>query len=134
MDDAEITKALCRILALVPGWQFEDHEGADLAIFYGAIGTEPDRAIGVRVYGQPLTADGRQVRRAQLRTRGSRGQPDDADYMAGVATSVLEGISRQYGINGITHLSSAPAGADTNLRDERTDNFLIIIDNPEASR
>jgi len=36
------------------------------------------------------------------------------------------------GISGVSRLSMAPAGADENGREERTENYLIILDNQEA--
>ncbi len=134
MDDDELTKLICRILAMLPGWAGPDrsaHAGATVAVFYGAIGAEPDQAVGVRVYG--MVEDDREIRRVQLRFRGPKNAPDGADRLADIVRPILTGISREYGISGIRRLSLAPLGADNNGREERADNYYIILDNPEAS-
>lgn len=136
MDDRTLTMRLCEILARLPGWAGPDraeHIGASVAIFYGAIDGEPDQSVGVRVYGQVVSGDDQRVRRrAQLRVRGARNAPDSADNLAGLAHAVLDGISRQAGINSIIRQSFSPSGADANGREERTENYLIILDNQEA--
>jgi hypothetical protein len=129
LDDATLTKLICFTLGEMPGWDWhdsdEDADGDELhvyapdavVVFYGALGTEPDTAVGVRVYG---TTDERDLswRRVQLRIRGARGRPDELSRLGGIST-----ISRQ---------SMAPAGADGNRREERTENYLIILDNQES--
>ena len=108
--------------------------GAALGIYYGDIPESPDRAIGVRVYGG--TDDARVYapqRRAQLRIRGARNDPDDADQIAGVALAVLQGRARVRGLSWIERQHFGPLGADTNGREERSDNYLISIDNQEVS-
>lgn len=136
MDDRALTLRLIDILARLPGWQGprrQDHAGATVALFYGAIDTDPDQAVGVRVYADPTGGtDQRTVRRAQLRIRGSKHEPDSADHLAGIALAVLHGLSRQDGINSIIRQSFSPSGADANGREERTENYLIILDNLEA--
>ncbi len=136
MDDADLTQAICAFLARVPGWAGPDraeHATATTAIFYGRIADKPDSAIGVRVYGLGGATDGRETRRVQLRIRGTRNDPSSADRLAGIARTVLEGISRDSGVNGISHQSFAPIGADGNERDQRTDNYLVVLDNLEAT-
>ena len=136
MDDRTLTMRLCEILARLPGWRGplrEDHAGASVSVFYGAIEGTPDQAVGVRVYGEVVSGDDQRVRRrAQLRVRGARNAPDGADNIAGLAHAVLNGLSRQGGINSIIRQSFSPSGADANGREERTENYLIILDNQEA--
>ena len=128
---------VCGILARIPGWagpSLDEHADAKVAIFYGAIGAKPDVAVGVRVYGEASRdGDHREVRRVQLRFRGARDAPDGADRLAGIAHSVLTNLTRVAGISGAIRPSFAPLGADTNRREERADNYLIITDNPEVS-
>lgn len=137
MDDVATTTALCVILGRIPGWVWNpddtDYPADKVGIFYGAIGTDPDRAVGVRIYGgtdDPET--GLATRRAQVRFRGGRRDPAGADDLAGLAFARLQGLSRVGGINGIRRESWSPFGADTNGREERTDNYIITIDNPEV--
>lgn len=136
MDDVTLTHRLCALLARLPGWEgpeLSKHEGAEVAIFYGAIGASPHRAVGVRVYNQAGgTSDQRNIRRVQLRIRGARNSPADADAIAGIAFAVFDGFTRTAGINSIRRDSFAPLGSDKNGREERADNYIIILDNQEA--
>jgi hypothetical protein len=143
LDDATLTKLICFTLGEMPGWDWhdsdEDADGDELhvyapdavVVFYGALGTEPDTAVGVRVYG---TTDERDLswRRVQLRIRGARGRPDGADVLAAAAFAALHELSRVGGISTTSRQSMAPAGADDNRREERTENYLIILDNQES--
>ncbi|WP_241985520.1 minor capsid protein [Cryobacterium sp. TMT1-21] len=137
LDDATLTKLICSILGGIPSWDWNpddpDHVYAlgAVVIFYGALGTAPDKAAGVRVYG---TTDERDLgwRRVQLRLRGEPGRPDGADVLAAPAFAALQGLSRLGGISSISRQSMAPAGTDDNRREERTENYLIILDNLEA--
>lgn len=137
-DDATLTIAVCEQLAQIPTWEWRPDGPAfaqdDTGIFYGRIGATPHRAIGVRVYAaddDDLRHE--HTRRAQVRYRGRPGDPADADRMAHFGYLVLNGLSRVGGISGIRRISMVPLGADENGREERTDNYLIILDNPEAS-
>jgi hypothetical protein len=139
LDDATLTKLICSILGEIPGWDWNlDDPGRvpaadDVVIFYGAIGTAPDRAVGVRVYASTDDLiEHYGTRRVQLRLRGERDRPDGADALAAPAFDALQGLSRRGGISGISRLSMAPAGADDNRREMRTENYLIILDNQES--
>ena len=137
MDDVALTHLICSILGTIPGWdwtrQDPDHVYAPdaVVIFYGALATEPDTAVGVRIYG---TTDERDLgwRRVQLRLRGERGRPEGADALSAPSFAALHELSRLGGISSISRQSMAPAGADGNRREERTENYLIILDNLEA--
>jgi len=135
VDDGTLCIRICRQLARLPGWVFRedgtDYLASEVALFVGAIDPTPDRAIGVRVYG--TTDDDVAERRVQLRIRGAKNQPLSADRMADLAFTVLHGLSRVGGINDIRRISMTPLGSDTNGREERTENYQIILDNPEAS-
>ena len=137
MDDEALTILICSILGEIPGWDWNlddpDHVYASdaVVIFYGALGTEPDTAVGVRVYGT-TDEDDLASRRVQLRLRGGKGRPNGADQLAAPALTTLHGVSRRGGISSIRRQSMAPAGADDNRREERTENYLIILDNLEA--
>ncbi|MGD9607401.1 MAG: minor capsid protein [Leucobacter sp.] len=136
MDDDELTRRLCGILAGLPGWEGPDrasHAGAKVAVFYGAIDTTPDVAVGVRVYGEAsIPGESREVRRVQFRFRGEPNAPNGADRLAGIVHAIFSNLTRVAGVNGAIRASFAPMGADKNRREERADNYLIIIDNLEA--
>lgn len=137
MDDVTLTETICALLGRVPGWSYDPDPEAPpypesvVGIFYGAIDAHPDRAIGVRLYG--FDDDDLSVRRVQLMLRGPK---DDStagvDALASVAFLVLHGLSRAGGISDIRRVSAGPLGADESGREERSDNYQIIIDNPEA--
>ncbi|WP_258061296.1 minor capsid protein [Rathayibacter sp. AY1A4] len=134
-----MTKLVCAILGRLPGWAWREHgpayTAAEVGIFYGPIDTTPDRAIGVRVYGSSDSVDdsGAPTRRVQLTIRGEEGRPDGADHLAHFAFLVLHGRPRGGGINGISRTSMGPLGADDNGREQRSENYTITLDNPEAS-
>ena len=131
MDDAALTKLVCELLGTIPGWKWGVFGADDVGIFYGAIGSTPDRAIGARIYGG--TDESVTFRRLQLRIRGAAHRRDGADVLAEPARVVLMGVSRWRGISGIQRESFTSLGADSNGREERTDNYLITLDNLEAS-
>ena len=134
MDDVALTEQVLGILAKVPTWVYDpdaDSLPADkVGLFYGAIQPNPDRAIGVRVYGS--TEDDVHWRRVQLRFRGAPYDVAGADALAGIAFTVLHELSRVGGISDIRRISAGPLGADSSAREERADNYQIILDNPEA--
>lgn len=137
MDDVALTYLLCAILGRVPGWSWEPDPEADdypdsvVGIRYGATQETPHRTIGVRVYAS--TDEDLHVRRVQFRLRGRPNDKAGADSLAGVLFVVLHELSRVGGISDIRRISSGPLGADTKGREERSDNYQIILDNPEAS-
>lgn len=137
IDDDALTKLVCSLLGDIPGWAWRPdgpaYTSAETAIFYGRIGETPDRAVGARVYS--TTDDPVEVlssRRVQLRFRGRRHAPDGADNLAQIAFLRLQGLSRVGGISGIRRDSMSPLGADDNDREQRSDNYTIILDNQEA--
>ncbi len=136
MDDAAVTTALCELLGQVPGWHWSTTTAppaGSVGIFYGDIPDSPDRAIGVRVYGgtdNPLVYE--PERSVQLRIRGARDDKDDADRIAGFAFALLQGRSRIKGLSWIQRETFGPLGADTNGREERTENYTVQLDNVEV--
>lgn len=137
MDDAQLTDRICDLIGRVPGWEWDpapdapEYPATSTGIYYGAIPDAPDRAVGVRVYA-PIDDGETLARRVQIRTRGRKHLTNDADRMAGVIFAVLHGLSRVGGISDIRRISFGPLGADTKGREERSDNYQIILDNPEA--
>jgi hypothetical protein len=136
VDDVTLTKTICALLGRIDGWVWREtgpaYSASKVGVFYGAIGETPDRAVGVRLYGgtdDPIEFVS--SRRVQLRVRGAVGDVASADLLASQAFSALHGLSRVDGISGISRQSLTPLGADSNRRQERTENYLIIFDNPE---
>lgn len=135
MDDGELTRVICERLAAagVGVWRLAGpaYTATETGIFYGSLGATPDRALAVAVY---LPVDdirtGLSLRYLQVRSRGPRGTPDGADTLAGAVFDALHGTYPRGGIARITRTSAARLGADGNSRQERTDNYLIVLDNP----
>jgi len=136
VDTAQVTTTVCVILdaAGVGEWRPTGaYTTAEVGIFYGAIAAAPDRGIGVTTYMQTDDVEtGLAVRMVQLWCRGTHGDPRGADVLADAAFAALHGIYHRSGLASITRKSSAPMGADGNGRQERSDNYVIVIDNPEA--
>lgn len=136
MDDAALTLALCEMLGEVPGWHWTpttQTPAGMVGVFYGDMPDTPDRAIGVRVYGgtdDPVVYQ--PARSVQLRIRGARGDKDDADRIAGFAFALLQGRCRVRGISWVQRDTFGPLGADKNGREERSENYTVFLDNPEA--
>lgn len=140
MDDRALTIELCERLGTLEGWAWDPDYDPDvytpdtIGAHYGRIPATPDRALGVRVYGGSDDIEaGTKTRRVQLRSRGAPGEPAGADVIADAAHDLFSSLLREGVISEVTRLSFAPLGADDSQREERTDNYLIIFDNPEAS-
>ena len=137
MDDDTLTARICLALAVLPGWEYHEDDTpfspGGTAIFFGAIESKPDRAVGVKVYGgADDRVTGIATRRVQLRFRGAPRQRGGAERQAALAFTVLQGRMRRDGINDIERISFSPPTTDDSGRDERTDNYLITLDNLEA--
>jgi hypothetical protein len=137
VSDDELTTALCEILAAadVGVWRPDGpaYTVAEVGIFYGPIDPDPDRAVGITVYGSTDDVQtALAVRRVQIRIRGARGARAGADQIAGQVFTALQRLSRTRGIAHVHRESSAQLGTDANARRERADNYLITLDNPEA--
>ncbi|WP_091232637.1 minor capsid protein [Microbacterium sp. 3J1] len=134
--DVELTTRLAEILGRVPTFEWRPHgpayQSSEVAIFYGRVLDTPDRAIGVRVYS-PADEPHLSRRRVQLHVRGRRDDIADADRLADVLFIVLDNRLRGDGIASIIRTSFSQLGADKTGREERTENYLITLDNLEAS-
>lgn len=134
MDDRGLTIRLGETLGAIPGWVWSDAgepPPSAVGVWYGAIPQSPDRAVGCRVYGGTDTDDVSR-RRAQLIFRGAKGDPSSADALADAAFATLHKRSDIPGIAYIERQSFGPLGADGNGREERSDNYNIILENEEA--
>lgn len=136
MDDSDLTVRLCEIAGSLPlfAWrpQGPAYTDSEIGVFYGAIPDEPDRAVGIRVYS-PIDESGLLSRRVQFHIRGARRQPFGADRIAGILFATFHDRSRGDGMTSIRRTSAAPLGADANGREERTENYMVVLDNVEAS-
>jgi hypothetical protein len=138
MDTTSLVTVVAGLLAAagVGVWQPAGpaYTPTQVGIFYGPIAPAPDRAIGVTVYDQTDDIETTLAERfVQIRCRGAKGAPNGADILADAAFTALHGVYRAGGIARITRTSTAPLGADENNRQERTDNYQLVIDNPEAT-
>lgn len=138
MTDDELTQTLAQILAEagVGVWRptGPGYTAGETGIYYGALEETTDRAVGVTVYA-PVTDDvqtGMTERRVQIRCRGRRAMKNDADVLAGDVFAALHKLSRRAGLLLVRRESFAPLGPDGNGRQERTENYTVTIDNPEA--
>lgn len=138
MNDADLTRLLAHALATIDGWVYsevEPYTAEQTGIHYGAIAPSPPRGVGVRVYdSNDYERDHVFGRRAQIRFRGTAYVVDDADRMADQALPVLLALRRDVGIAKVTRQSFLTLGPDGNGRQERTDNYLITLDNEEAQQ
>lgn len=139
MDDATLTKAICAALGTVPGWNWTEDPDTEyptdeVGIYYGAIAETPDRAIGIRLYSVPSDDENTaRTRRIQARIRGARRDRDDADQIASVLRTVLPRMRPPAGVALISYYSTGDLGPDNNQREQRTENFTIILDNQEST-
>jgi hypothetical protein len=140
VDDRALTLDLCARLGAIDGWAWSPDYDPDVytdgvvCVYYGRIRPSPDKGVGVRVYGGSDDVETySKTRRVQLRSRGAPGNADDADVIADAAHDLFKSLLREGVISEVTRTSFSPLGADDSQREERTDNYLIIFDNPEAS-
>jgi len=139
MDSQQLVDAIATILASAHeewAWRPDGpaYTDSEVAVVYGALPSAPNRAIGITPYiARDDPATGLAIRRVQLRFRGNPRNPNGADALADAAFTTLQGLARVAGLNLVTRESSAPLGADLNDRQERSDNYQIILDNPEAT-
>jgi hypothetical protein len=132
MDDVALVMTLCTWLdaAGVGAWRPDGpaYAGDEVGVFYGALDTGPDRAVGVTVYAtDDDVALGTALRWVQVRYRGAPGRPDGADVLAAAGFRALHGVHHRDGIARARRVSSAHLGADDSGRLERTDNYEITL-------
>lgn len=136
MLDSTLTTTLCAILGSLDGfeWSTDDtpYASESVGVFYGRIEETPDRAVGVRVYNT-FDEPGLHRRRVQFWIRGARGERASADLIADAVFARLDKLSRERGINFLRRESMSVIGADENDREQRSENYLVTLDNDEAS-
>ncbi len=138
MTTRELIALLAELLAAagVGKWRptGPDYGPTETGITGYALPSTTDRAIAITPYDTDDPLDGPAVRFVQLRSRGRARQQFDAGDLADLAFAVLH--DRHHPdprVARIVRVSSVPLGPDGNGRQERTDNYQIILNNPEAS-
>jgi len=135
MTDDELTTTLCEIVAAADLGEWRPmgpvYSNPEVGIYYGPIGIETDRGIGVTLYG--TTDDDLRnglpgPRRVQFRFRGAKGSRNGANVIAQNLFDAIHGLRRTSGILLIRRVSSTPLAADGTGRPERADNYEIITD------
>jgi hypothetical protein len=99
-----------------------------VAIFYGPLGSTPDRAVGFTRYGGTgflSNDDERGPRLVQARVRGNPGDPKSADDLADLVDAVFARMPRTQGLSSEWASGPLPLGADGNRRTELTLNYLV---------
>ncbi|MDU0864419.1 minor capsid protein [Actinomyces urogenitalis] len=105
-----------------------------VTVVIGALPAKPNRALAVKAYADPVPADPADTTRRirfQVRTRqDTAATPPTANADAETAQEALLGHGLTL-LDGapqarITHLSTATLGLDSDGRDERTDNYLLL--------
>jgi len=131
VKDSELIVTLAQILAAagVGTWSTTGSYPANsVGIFYGPIGTSPDRAVGITRYGGTglISNDPqRGPRLVQVRVRGAAGNPSSADDLADAVDAVLARMPRTQGLSSEWASGPLPLGADGNRRTELTLNYLV---------
>lgn len=136
IDDDVVIFAIAELLAEL-GWawrpasEFEPED--DVGIHYRRLGDGPDRAVAIAVYGGGDDDEtGEAYRLVQLRFRGAPKDPRDADRLAGAAFNHLRTVASRRGIAWARRRGFGSSKTDDNGREQRTDNYRITLDNPEA--
>lgn len=107
------------------------YTASETAIFYGPIGSTPDRAIGITRYGgsPDATYDGdRGPRLIQVRVRGARNSTLSADDLADAVDAVLRRMPRTAGLSSAWASGPLPLGTDGNGRTELSLNYSVTLE------
>ncbi|WP_337004105.1 MULTISPECIES: minor capsid protein [unclassified Microbacterium] len=137
MNDREIKTRLCEILGTIDGFEWSATTAAydpdSVGVWFGAIDDTPDRGVGVRLYGLGGSeSDDLTQRKAQVWVRGAREERGSADDIADAVFGRFDKLSREGGILSIRRESMSDQGSDDNDREQRSENYLITLDNEEA--
>lgn len=119
VDDEQLTRHLRTLLQGIP---FRDSP----AIAAKRLPASPDAGIAITVYAteDDITA---RIRRVQFWCRGTPGDPFSADRLGDDLLAHLHWLHKDPVISRAQRLSFALLGPDGNGRDERTDNYQIIL-------
>lgn len=132
MDDSTLTQTVATMLndAGAGIWRPDGpaYAAAEIGIHYGAIPVSPDQGIGLTIYNtDDDVVVGTKTRWLQARTRGLKGRSDGADALSATVFAALQGVTHRAGIALMHRVSSLPLGADENGRQERSDNYRILL-------
>lgn len=124
VDDETLTRHLRSLLEQIP---FRD---APVTIAAKRLPATPDAGIAITVYATEADDHrdgGARIRRVQFWCRGNRGDPFSADRLGDDLLAHLHWLHADPVISRAQRLSFALLGPDGNGRDERTDNYQIIL-------
>ena len=119
VDDEALTRHL---RGLVQGVPFRD----TVMVAAKRLPATPDAGVAITVYAteDDITA---RIRRVQFWSRGDRGDPFSADRIADDLLAHLHWLHNDPVVSRARRLSFAQLGQDGNGRDERTDNYQVIL-------
>lgn len=140
MGDDVVIIAVAELLAEL-GWAWRPHSefepDDDVGILFRRLADRPNlpaQLVAIAVYGGgDDDENGEAYRLVQLRFRGARNDPRGADQLAGAAFNHLRTVAHRRGIAWARRRSFDQSKADDNGREQRTDNYRITLDNPEAT-
>lgn len=133
INDIGLVQLLAQLLADAGAgaWQPEgpDFVATQTAIWYGALASSPDRGYAIAVYGTRDTVGAAPITRryVQLRSRGTSGVVNDADTLADAAFTALHGRTHAGPLAQVRRISALRLGADDLDRQERTDNYEVLL-------
>jgi hypothetical protein len=137
LTDPDLIQAIAQIVADsgVGVWRPTGpvYTTTETGIYYGPVGAQTPRGVGLTRYGRTDYAPGDRhavkTRRVQVRVRGLPNNPGDADDLAQAVDDALQGLTRTAGINLVDRQSGpAPLGTDGNGRSELSLNYLVILE------
>lgn len=123
VDDEQLTRHLRSLLQAIP---FRDQP----VIAAKRLPATPDAGIAITVYATEADDHrdgGARIRRVQFWSRGRRGDPFSADRLGDDLLAHLHWLHSDPVISRAQRLSFALLGPDGNGRDERTDNYQVIL-------
>jgi hypothetical protein len=103
------------------------------ALFRKSMGDKPDRAVAVNVYDfeLPPWPQSGVVALVQIRTRVPKGDPNAVDDLGDAIVNLLHGVHHaswgEVKVERCTYSFGGSIGADPSGRQERADNFRIVL-------
>ena len=134
MTDKQMVEALLAWLVArgvglyrIDGTVYEDDE---TGLFYGKVGSEPPRAVGLRRYaGNDVGQRRDEVKFRSVQAWLRAETEGDLDDLADDVHNALLSLSRTAGINNVGHLSGpAPLGTDATGRPELSLNYTVTLE------
>ena len=102
----------------------------ETGLFYGTVGSEPHRAVGLRRYSGTAVGQRRDEVKFRSVQAWCRAETErDLDDLADATHGALLSLSRHAGINAVGHLSGpAPLGTDATGRPELSLNYTVTLE------